>query len=117
MLEEHQILLCLEEAYLEVQEAILVEEQPCNLYPADGWDLLAELEETRVNVDEINDERAVKARCLSQLVVGISSDLVDLGMLPIQDIPQLLKLAPEVFTAASLVLEHLREVQASGTGP
>jgi hypothetical protein len=64
-LEEHQILFCLQEADLEMQEAILVEEKAHSLHPPDGWDLLAELEETHVRVDEINDERAIKARQLS----------------------------------------------------
>jgi hypothetical protein len=48
-----------------------------------------------------------RLRRLSQLVVGITNALVDLGMLPIQDIPQLLKSAREVLTAASVILEHL----------
>jgi hypothetical protein len=39
--------------------------------------------------------------------MGISNALVDLGMLPIQDIPHLLKLAREVLMAAGLFLEHL----------
>jgi hypothetical protein len=48
--------------------------------------------------------------------MGISSTLVDLGMLPIQDISQLPKSAREVLTVAGLILEHLREAQASDTG-
>jgi hypothetical protein len=38
-------------------------------------------------------ERVAKAGKLSMLVVGISNALVDLGMLPIRDIPQLPKIA------------------------
>jgi hypothetical protein len=34
-------------------------------------------------------------------------------MLPIQDIPQLLKLAYEALTVTGLLLEHLRAAQAS----
>jgi hypothetical protein len=52
-----------------------------------------------------------------QLVVGISNALVELGMLPVQDIPQLPKSAQENLTVASLLLEHLWEVQASDAGP
>jgi hypothetical protein len=38
-------------------------------------------------------------------------------MLPVQDIPQLQKLAREVLAVASLVLECLQEAQASDAGP
>jgi hypothetical protein len=41
------------------------------------------------------------------LVMGISNALVDLGMLPIRDIPELLKTAQEVLVVAGLILEHL----------
>jgi hypothetical protein len=50
------------------------------------------------------------------LAVGISNALVDLGMLPVRDIPQFLMLAQEVLMAAGLLREWLREVQASGVG-
>jgi hypothetical protein len=43
----------------------------------------------------------------------ISNALVNEGKLPIQDIPQLLKLAQEVLAAIELILERLREEQAS----
>jgi hypothetical protein len=49
--------------------------------------------------------------------MGISSTLVDLGMLPIEDIPQLPKSTQEVLTAAGLILEQQREVQAFRAGP
>jgi hypothetical protein len=45
-----------------------------------------------VSVGRINAEHATEAERLSQLVVEISNALVELGMLPIQDIPQLPKL-------------------------
>jgi hypothetical protein len=54
---------------------------------------------------------------LSQLVMEISNALVDLGMLPIQNIPYLRKSVWEVLTVASLPLERLREAQASSTIP
>jgi hypothetical protein len=68
---------------------------------------LAELEETHVRVDEINDEHAIKARQLSQLVVQISNALLDQGMLPVQDIPQLSKSTREILTGAGLILKRL----------
>jgi hypothetical protein len=110
MLEEHQILLCLQEMDLDMQKAMLVEEQACDLHPHNRRDLLAELEEIHARVDEIEGERAVEAGQLSQLVMEISNALADLGMLLVQDIPQLPRSAQEVFTMVGLLLEHLREL-------
>jgi hypothetical protein len=76
----------------------------------------AEPEETRMCVDGIKGERTAEAEQLSQLVVGIFNALVDLGMLPVQDIPQLLKSVCEVLTVAGLILEDLSEAQTSGAG-
>jgi hypothetical protein len=59
---------------LEVQEAILAKEQVCDLLPSDRRDLPIKLEER---------ERASEVGQLSQLVMGISNALVDLGMVPI----------------------------------
>jgi hypothetical protein len=36
MSKEHQIVLCLQDTDLEMQKAILVEEQVCGLHPFDG---------------------------------------------------------------------------------
>jgi hypothetical protein len=57
------------------------------MQPFDVWDLTTELEEIRACVDGIMGERATEAGQLSQLVMGISKALVDLGMLLIWDIP------------------------------
>jgi hypothetical protein len=43
--------------------------------------------------------------------------LVDLGMLPIQNIPELPKSAWEVLPAVDHVLQRLQEMLASGAGP
>jgi hypothetical protein len=102
---------------LVVREAILVEEQEHVLCPIDGWDLLLELDTAHMRLDRINDERAAEARQLSQLVVKISDVLVDLGMLPVQDIPQLLKSTPEALPAANLILKLLQEVLDSDAVP
>jgi hypothetical protein len=106
-LEECQIFLCLHETELEVQEVILAEEQACGLHPHDGRDLAVELEGIHARVDKIRGEHATEARQLSQLVMEISNALADLGMLPIQDIPQLPKSAQEAWTATGLLLERL----------
>jgi hypothetical protein len=92
---------------LEVHEAKLMEEQAWGLHPFDRWDLLAELEEIHVRMPRLEDEHASKSEKLLVLVMGISNALVDLRMLPIQDIPQLLKIAQEVLTIAGLILECL----------
>jgi hypothetical protein len=77
------------------------------LHPPNGRVLSMELGQTCTHVDRINGERATEAGQLSQLVVGISNALVDLGMLPVQDIPQLLKSARKVLLAAGLIVERL----------
>jgi hypothetical protein len=102
---------------LEVQEVKLAEEQACGLHSFDGRDLSMEIEGIHARVDGIEGERITEARQLSQLVVEISNALVDLGMLPVPDIPHLPKSAHKVLMVASLLLERMREVQASGTGP
>jgi hypothetical protein len=76
-----------------------------------------ELEEIHTCVDGIDGERVTEAGQLSYLVVEISINLVDLGMLSIQDILWLPKSAQEVLTAAALLLEYLQEAQASRASP
>jgi hypothetical protein len=117
MFEEYQIQLCLQEMDLEVQEVILTKEQVCSMHPFDGQDLPAELEEAHACVDGITGEQAAEAGHLSQLVMEIYEALVDLGMLPIWDIPHLPKSAQEVLRVAGLLLEHMSDAQASGAGP
>jgi hypothetical protein len=57
-----------------------------------------------------------KAMNLSWSINEISDALVDLGIFPIQDIPEHLKLAQDILTAVSLILESLREEHASDAG-
>jgi hypothetical protein len=52
-----------------------------------------------------HNKRAVEVGELSALVVEASNALVDLEMLPIQDIPQLPKMAQEVLKAEGVILE------------
>jgi hypothetical protein len=77
---------------LELRKAILVEELERGLHPSDRRDLSAELDEARTCLEGINGERAVEAGQLSWQVVQIFDFIIDLGMMPIQDIPQLLKM-------------------------
>jgi hypothetical protein len=76
-----------------------------------------ELDKARVHVDWIDGDRATEAEQLSQRLMRISVVLVDLGMLLVQDIPQLLKSAQEVLRTADLILKHLQEALASDVGP
>jgi hypothetical protein len=52
-----------------------------------------ELDKAHALMDGITNERATEVMRLSHHVMGISNALVDLGMLPVQDIAQLLKLS------------------------
>jgi hypothetical protein len=70
-----------------------------------------------VSVDKIDGERTTEVGQLLQRVMRISIVLVDLGLLPIQDFPQLLKLAREVMSVVNLVLKCLQEALASSTSP
>jgi hypothetical protein len=100
-----------------VREAKLAEEQARNLHSFDGRDLSTELEQRHARVAWVEDECIIEAGMLSTLVVRISNALVDLGMLPIWDIPQLLKMTQEVLVADGLILELLREEHVSGVVP
>jgi hypothetical protein len=77
---------------------------------------LVELEEVRMRVVGVKDERTTEVREMSWLVMEISNALFDLGMLPTRDIPQLSKKAQEVLAANGLILERLREGHASSAG-
>jgi hypothetical protein len=57
VLEECQILLCLQETDMEVREAMLAEEQVCDLHPHDRRDLSTGLEGIHARVDQIRGER------------------------------------------------------------
>jgi hypothetical protein len=87
------------------------------MYSYDGQDLLTRLEEHLVHMAGVEDKRATEAMGLSQLVMGFSDVLFDLGLCLIWDIPQCPKLAQEVFVVTGLILERLREEHASGAGP
>jgi hypothetical protein len=64
-----------------VREAKLVEEQARDLHSFNERDLSAQLEELRVCMAGVEDERATEAGELSTLVIVASNALVDLGML------------------------------------
>jgi hypothetical protein len=67
--------------------AKLVEEQARSLHSFNRCDLPTKLGELRAHA--IGDEEcATETRKLAALVVEASNTLVDLGMLPIQEVPQ-----------------------------
>jgi hypothetical protein len=104
-------------ANLEWQEEKLAEEQAHGFYSLDERDLLVELEELRDHVTGVENECAVEAVHLSRSVMEIFDALVDLGVFPTRGIPAQPRPAQDVLTAASLILEHLREQHASDVGP
>jgi hypothetical protein len=68
-------------------EAKLAEEHVHDLHSFDERDLPVELDELHARMVGVEDERAVETGELSVLVIEASNTLVDLGMLPIRDIP------------------------------
>jgi hypothetical protein len=70
-----------------------------------------------VRVDKIAIDRAAEAERLSHQVVQVAGVLIDLGLLPIEDIPQLPKTAEEVLPALTLMLKHLQEALDYGISP
>jgi hypothetical protein len=84
-----------------------MEERVHGLHSFDGRGLLAGLEEVRLCMARIEDERTTEAMRLSRLVIEISDALIDLWVFPVWDIPLLLKSAQEVLALAGLILECL----------
>jgi hypothetical protein len=84
-----------------------MEERVHGLHSFDGRGLLAGLEEVRLCMARIEDERTTEAMRLSWLVMEISDALIDLWVFPVWDIPLLLKSAQEVLALAGLILECL----------
>jgi hypothetical protein len=68
-------------------------------------------------VDRSVDHRATEAERLSLQVMQDTSVLVDLGLLPIKDIPQLPKIALELQPMFALILKCLQEALASSADP
>jgi hypothetical protein len=87
VLRGHQFILTVREMDLEWREEKLAEEQARGLYSFDRRDLSVELEELRKRVARVENERATEVVQLSQSIMEISDDLVDLGTFPIRDIP------------------------------
>jgi hypothetical protein len=93
ILEERRTLLSVQDINLERREEKLMEEQAHGLRSFDGRELSVGLEELHLRLAMIEDERVTEAVRLSQLVIEISDAQVDLGVLPIREIPRLPKSA------------------------
>jgi hypothetical protein len=65
----------------------LAEELGRGLHPPNEQDPSAELDKVRAHVDRIADDRATEAEWLSRQVTQVAGVLIDLGLLPIEDIP------------------------------
>jgi hypothetical protein len=104
-----QFILFMQETDLEHREEMWVEDQARGLCPPDGRNLSLELGKLHERVAKAEDDRAVEAEQLSRSIREIFDALVDLIVLPIQDVPSQPWLAKDVLVAFSLVLERLRE--------
>jgi hypothetical protein len=87
MLENHTTLLGPQEMDLKVREVILAVELECGLHPPDRRDLSVELDMAHASVNKMVDDRAAEAKRLLRQVVQVAGILVNLGLLPIEDIP------------------------------
>jgi hypothetical protein len=116
-LEERTALLCLQETDMKVHEVILAEGLEHGLCPPNGRDLPAELDEAHTHVRRTTDDIAAEAEWLSRQVMQVAGVLIDLGLLPIEDVPQLPKIAREVLSVVDLILKRLQEALAFGDGP
>jgi NAD(P)-dependent dehydrogenase (short-subunit alcohol dehydrogenase family) len=107
MLDERQILLSLQKKELKMREAKLVEEHAHGLHSFDECDLSAELEELHALVAGAKEEHAVESGNLAVLVVEASNTLMDLGMLPVREVPKNPKKAQEVSKVVGVIMERL----------
>jgi hypothetical protein len=71
-----------------VHEVMLVVGLEHGLHPPNGRDLSAELDKAHASVNRMTDDHVAEAEWLSRQVVQVASVLIDLGLLPVDDIPQ-----------------------------
>jgi hypothetical protein len=76
-----------------------------------------ELKKACTRMDIIAVDPATEAERLSQQVMRVVGVLIDLGLLPVEDILQLLKTTQEVLPAVTLNLKHLQEALDSSADP
>jgi hypothetical protein len=87
----------------------LAEDQARCLYPPSRRSLPSELGKLCERIAGTEDDHTVEAEQLSQSIREISNALVNLNVLPIQDIPSQSWSAKDVLAVFSVVLDKLRE--------
>jgi hypothetical protein len=100
-----------------VCEEILAEDLERDLDHPDGCDLPGELGETRAWVHGIASDQAIEVGRLSRQLVWLAGILTNLGLSPIEDIPQLLKTTQDALPVVALVLKCLQDALDSDAGP
>jgi hypothetical protein len=75
-----------------------------------------ELNETHTRVRGIALDRVTEVGRLSRGLIWVAGELIDLGLLPIEDIPQLSKIAQDALLAVALLLKRLQEQLGSSAG-
>jgi hypothetical protein len=100
-----------------VHEVVQSEELERGLRPSNRQYLSVELKKIHVHVDRIAVDLAAKAERQSQQVVRVADILINLGLLPIEGIPQLLKTTQEALPTVTLILKCLQEALDSSAGP
>jgi hypothetical protein len=115
-LDERVTLLGLLEMDLVVPEVILAEDLERSLRHPNRNDLPMELDETHAWVCGIADDRAADVGRLSRQLVWVAGVLIDIGLPPIEGIPQLLKTTQDALPVVALVLKCLREALDSSAG-
>jgi hypothetical protein len=116
-LDDRVALLGLQEMDLEVCVAIVVEELERSLRYLHRRDLPVKLYKARTRANEIASDRVAKAERLSRQLMRVAGVLIDLGLPPIEDIPQLPKTVRDALTVVALVLERLQGALDSGASP
>jgi hypothetical protein len=117
MLGEKMVQLDEGEHDLDLREAVLVEAQSRGLNPQDNCEELMEFIELQRHLKEAEVECVIEAGWLVIFLRDVSKVLVDLGMPPIQRIPQDSRAADDILEVVGTILECLREAYTYGHGP
>jgi hypothetical protein len=95
----------------------VTQELECSMRHSDRRNPPAELYKARAWTNEIANDRAAEAKRLSRQLMSVAGILIDLGLLPMEDIPRLPKTVQDALVAVILVLERLQGALDSGAGP
>jgi hypothetical protein len=115
-LEEKKARLDGQEQDLILREEALSEARTRGLDPVERQEELVELVELRQRLEETRLARGAEAARLARIVGDMSGALVNLGMAPVPEIPQLPDKADDVLRAAGVVVERLKDAADNGFG-